>query len=297
VARLSALIVMLLGVNTLFAPLLAKEALLQTTANPAIKQGYVDTDNGQLHYWVAGAGPALLLIHQASSSVEEFAGMVPYLADRYRLIAFDWPGHGGSDDPVKEFGVDDFTQSALAVLDHLAVQNTHVLGNHGGALIAMNLTWKHPERVNKLILSGTSGVKKRTEIDAFTDSLDIEKRNKLDRQGKSLSDAWQRYLAYMPHSTPEEILVSYLNNVNTRLRPYDAHYGVLRWDRQPALASFKDRRILLMQGENDQFVSRQETLLALLPNSERSVLKDAGVFMFFEKPAAAAKMIADFLVK
>jgi len=275
----------------------AKEALLQTTANPAIQQGYVNTAEGQLHYWVAGSGPVLLLIHQSSSSVEEYASLVPYLADQYRVVSFDWPGHGNSDDPIKELGVDEFTNSAIAVADHLNIKNMHVLGHHGGALVAMNLAWKHPRRVNKLVLSGISGLKEQAETKKFTQSLDLEKRNELDRDGKSLSDAWQRYLTYMPHSDPEQILVAYLPNIVTRLRPYDAHFGALRWDRRPALISLKERELLLMQGENDQFVSRQETLLEHLPKAERVVVKGAGLFMFYEKPDTIARLIADFLAK
>lgn len=273
----------------------AKEALLQTTANKSIKQDYVNTDAGQLHFWEAGEGPVLLLIHQSSSSGEEYAAMVPYMAEKYRLIAFDWPGHGGSDDPVTELGVEEFTASALAVLDYLGISKAHVLGNHGGALIAMNLAWKHPQRVNRLILSGTSGVKEEKESEEFTESLDLERRNQVDIEGKSLSDAWGRYRAYMPNSSAEEILIPYLNNVTTRLRPYDAHYGVLRWDRRPALASLKDKRTLLMQGERDDFVSHQETLLKTLLNGERVVVENAGVFMFFEKPEASAKAVLKFL--
>lgn len=275
----------------------AEEALLHTTANPQIKQGYVNTEDGQVHYWEAGNGPAILFIHQSSSSVEEYAGMVPFLADKYRLITFDWPGHGSSDDPNTEYGVDDFTRSAMAVIDSLEVEKFHLLGNHGGALIAMNIDWKHAQRVDQLILAGTSGVKEQKEAEEFTESLDLERRNLLDREGKSLSEAWARYLDYMPNSAPEEILRPFLNNVVTRVRPYDAHYGVLRWDRRPALASFKDRELLLMQGESDPFVSHQETLLKILPKAKRAVVENSGVFMFFEKPEASAKVIAEFLAR
>lgn len=273
----------------------AKEALLQTTANPSIKQGYVNTEAGQIHYWEAGSGPVLLMVHQSSSSGEEYAGMVPYMSDQYRLVTFDWPGHGSSDDPAREMEVDDFTRSALAVVDHLGIEEFHLLGHHGGALIAMNLAWKHPQRVKKIILSGTSGVKKKEEVEKFTESLDLEKRHHLERDGKSISEAWGRYTDYMPNSEPEEILVAFLNNMVTRVRPYDAHYGVLRWDRRPALESIKKREILITQGANDVYVSHQETLLDILTNSKRVVLEDAGVFMFFEAPEASSKMVLDFL--
>lgn len=273
----------------------AKEALLQTTSNPSITQGYVNTDEGQIHYWEAGTGPALLLIHQSSSSGEEFAGMVPYMASQYRLITFDWPGHGSSDDPMKEMGVDDFTRSALAVVDHLNIQDFHLLGNHGGALIAMNIAWKYPARVKKVILSGTSGVRKKEDVEKFTESLDLEKRNHLEKDGTSISDAWGRYVDYMPNSAPEEVLVPFLNNMITRVRPYDAHYGVLKWNRMPALKAIKDRPMLIMQGEDDEYVSHQESLLDILPNSKRVVVKDAGVFMFFEAPEASSNAVSRFL--
>ncbi len=286
---------LLLGLPVWASNAAAEEALMRTTSNPAIMQGYVNTPGGQIHYWQAGQGETLLLVHQSSSSGEEYAGLVPYLADRYRLITWDWPGHGHSDDPDHELGVDEYTASGLAVLEHLDVDKFHVLGHHGGALVAMNFAWKYPERVQKVILSGTSGVKDKEESEAFTESLDLENRKRVDREGVSLSQAWQRFVGYMPESTPEEVLIPYIGNMATRLRPYDAHYGVLRWDRRPALASLKDRDVLLTQGARDEYVSHQETLLELLPNARRQVIEDGGTFLFFEKPEASAKLIAGFL--
>ena len=273
----------------------AHSVLLKTTADKRIKQGYVDAPEGQIHYWEAGQGEPLLMIHQASSSSEEFAGMVDILSTHYRLITFDWPGHGLSDDPAYEFGADEYMTSGLRVLDHLGVQRAHVLGNHGGALVALNLAWKHPERVEDIILSGTSGVKDMEAVQEFSNDLGLDEMNRVDREGQSLSDAWSRYTRYMPNSSPGEILVPYFNNVMVRLRPYDAHYEILKFDRRPAYAAIKDKRILLMQAEGDPFVSDQELLLDILPNAEREVLEGVGLFNFYEAPAQAAKVIKAFL--
>lgn len=275
----------------------AHATVFGTTSNPKIKQGYVDAPEGQIHFWQAGQGPALLMIHQASSSSEEFAGVVDTLAGQFRVISFDWPGHGLSDDPETELGADGFTLSALQVLDHLGIEKAHIVGNHGGALIAMNLAWKHPERVDRVILSGTSGVKDMDAVQEFSDDLGLDEMNVIDRDGKSLRDAWGRYTRYMPNSTPGEVLVAYMNNVTVRLRPYDAHYGVLRFDRRPALQAMADKRVLLMQAEHDAFVSDQESLLQILNNAERVVLEDVGVFNFFENPAQSAEAIRAFLLK
>ncbi|MEM9570471.1 MAG: alpha/beta hydrolase [Pseudomonadota bacterium] len=275
----------------------AHGVVLKTTSNPMIKQGYVNTPEGQIHYWEAGEGPALLLFHQAGSSSEENAGLVAHMSGQFRLVSFDWPGHGMSDDPTREFLTDDYTQSALAVLDHLEIEKAHIFGNHGGALLAMNIAWKHPHRVDKIILSGTSGVKDMEAVQEFSDNLGLDEMNRIDRDGVSLSEAWDRFTNYMPNSEPGEVLLAYMNNVTVRVRPYDAHYGVLRFDRRPALKAIKNKPILLMQAENDPFVSDQETLLDILPNSERVVIENSGVFMLFEAPRASAEAITEFLNK
>ena len=274
-----------------------KKILLQSTSNPSIKKGYVDAPDGQLHYWTAGRGPALLLVHQSSSSAEEYAAMVPFLAEHFYLIAYDWPGHGNSDDPPKEYGVDDYANSALVVLDHLNVLNCHVVGHHGGALVAMNLAWRYPKRMNKLILSGTSGIKEESETKEFLKNLEATKGPELAHDGEVMFAAWKRYVNYLPDSKPKEILIPFINNMVARLRPYDAHHGVLGWDRRPALKSFTDRKILLTQGDQDVFVSHQENLLAILPLAERVVIPNAGAFHFFEKPKTCAEVIAAYLLK
>lgn len=273
----------------------AHEVVLLTTSIPDIRQGYIDGTVGQIHYWEAGEGEPLLLIHQASGSCEEYAGLVPYMAAENRLICYDWPGHGMSDDPPRELLADDYTQTAIDVLDHLGLESSHILGNHGGALVAMNLGWKYPERVDKIVLTGTSGVRDMEAVQEFSDNLGLIEMNRIDREGVSLSDAWGRFTNYMPDSEPGEVLRAYLNNVTVRMRPYDAHYGILRFDRRPALLAIADKEILLMQAIDDPFVSDQETLLEILPKAQRFVIEDAGLFAYIENPRAHAEKITPFL--
>lgn len=269
---------------------------MQTTSNKGVHKGYIENLDGKIHYWCIGEGEALLLIHQSTSSAEEYAGLIPYLADRYKLISYDWPGHGNSDDPNQEPGVEEYTQSAILVLDHLGIEKCHVLGHHGGAVVAMNLAYRQASRIGKLILSGTSGPKTETEARDFTKSLEIKKKHQLELDGRSILEAWKRYVDYLPESSPMEILRPFLNNIQARLRPYDAHYAILRWDRTPALNSLQGP-VLLLQGTNDTFVSRQEKLLDIIPGSERVVVPKGGPFMFFEMPEKSAEIIKNFIEK
>ncbi|TMM58641.1 alpha/beta hydrolase [Maribacter algarum] len=275
---------------------MSDKLLYRTTSNPQLKRGYVDTADGQIHFGTAGEGPALVLIHQSSSSMEEYAALVPYLFEKYQLIMFDLPGHGLSSDPSSEPGVEEFTDVALAVVNHLNVEKCSVLGHHGGALMTMNFAYRFPERTEKVILSGTSGIKSEEEKVEFSKSLENKKKVGLGKDGQSLLLAWQRYVAYMPDAEINDVLRPFLNSVITRMRPYDAHHSVLKWDRQPALENLKVP-VLLLQGLLDEFVSHQENLLDIIPNAERQVIEDGGAFLFFDKAKKCAKIIDTFLSK
>lgn len=275
---------------------MSEKILFRTTANHQLKRGYVDTSDGQIHFGTAGEGPALLLIHQSSSSMEEYAALIPYLVDKYQLIIFDLPGHGMSCDPSNEPGVEEFTDVALTIINHLDIQKCSVLGHHGGALMTMNFAYRFPERTAKIILSGTSGIKNEEEKVEFSQNLANKKKVGLDKDGQSLLLAWQRYVAYMPDANFIDVLRPFLNSVMTRMRPYDAHHAVLKWDRQPALENLTVP-VLLLQGLLDEFVSHQENLLDIIPNAERKVIEDGGAFLFFDKAAICAGLIDEFLSK
>ncbi len=271
-----------------------KKILFRTTANRQLKRGYINTADGQLHFGTAGEGPALVLIHQSSSSMEEYAALIPYLADKYQLVLFDLPGHGLSSDPSSEPGVEEFTDATLAVVDHLNIDKCSVVGHHGGALITMNFAYRFPERTDKIILSGTSGLKSEEEKVVFSENLENKKKVELDKSGQSLLLAWQRYVAYMPNADTTDILRPFMNSVMTRMRPYDAHHAVLKWDRQVALENL-NVPVLLLQGMKDEFVSHQEHLLDIIPNAKRQVIEDGGAFLFFDKAKECAAIIHKFL--
>lgn len=272
----------------------AASRLSLSSSDPQIQQGYLDTPRGQLYFWTAGTGDNLVLVHQSGNSAEEYTALVPHLADRYRLIAMDLPGHGRSDDPPSEPTVDDYTQAYRRVLNHLGVRNAHVLGHHGGALTAMNLAGSEPERFDKVILSGTGGVRSPEENEAYIASLTSGDRS-IRNETQFMTDTWQNYLDMMSaDADPRDILKPFLANLEARLRPYWGLLVNLKWDRRPALEKLRGP-VLLVQGERDSFVSGQETLLEIIPNSERLEMPGCGTFMFYDRPEACAEMIKGFL--
>lgn len=263
-------------------------------ADNTIQKAYIDGPDGQVHYWVAGQGPNLFLVHQSNKSGEEYLGLVPFLSKKYRLIVMDLPGHGYSDDPSGSHDVENLTAAAIALIDDLALDQFHILGHHGGALVAMNVAAKMPDRVMKTILSGSSGPKTAEEAKQFKTDI-LARDTPLDWEGTSIAGTWNRYASLRSDDANiKDLMRVYLENIKTGLRPYNVYEAFLTWDRNPALKSLKGQ-VLLIQGEKDIYVSHQERLLDILPNSSQVTLPGCGPYMFYERPQDCAEVIQGFL--
>ncbi len=110
-----------------------RKKILFKTTQQNLSRGYIQTKLGQIHYATSGTGFPLLCIHQSSSSIEEYADLCYYLKNQYQIVLFDLPGHGMSDDPEHEPGVEEFTEAALSVINHLGIENTmcwDTMGEH-----------------------------------------------------------------------------------------------------------------------------------------------------------------------
>ncbi len=143
---------------------LALAAQLSPLAQPAEKENphrvtynTVKVDGLDIFYREAGDkhSPTVLLLHGFPTSSHMFRNLIPALADKYHVVAPDYPGFGQSSMPkVNEF---DYTFDRLAeVVDKFAQQlnlKTYTLYVQDyGAPVGYRLATKHPERVQALII-------------------------------------------------------------------------------------------------------------------------------------------------
>ncbi len=266
---------------------------LVSAADARIRQSYVDSPDGQIYYWSAGTGPTVVAIHQSGNSSEEYAGLVPLLAERCRLVALDLPGHGRSDDPSIEPTVDRYAAAARRVLDALGIDRAHLVGHHGGALTAMSLAAAEPQRFDKVILSGTGGLKSAAQTQAFVDSL-LDVDTSIRKSPDFVADAWGRYVDMMSDGAEvADIMKPFLAFLDARLRPYRGVLINLAWDRRPAIERLRGP-VLLVQGEKDTYVSGQEMLLDVIAGSSRRIMPGCGTFMFYDRPDLCADLLLDY---
>jgi 4,5:9,10-diseco-3-hydroxy-5,9,17-trioxoandrosta-1(10),2-diene-4-oate hydrolase len=137
---------------------------LEVTAEPS--QTYESTSRfgKSLHYHDAGPvdAPAVVLLHgggPGASAWSNFGRNLGVLAGRFRTIAVDQPGFGGSvgHDITGHY----FTCAADAVatlLDELGLERVHLIGNSLGGGSAVRFALRYPERAGRLVLMGPGGL-------------------------------------------------------------------------------------------------------------------------------------------
>jgi len=110
-----------------------------------------------LNYEVSGEGEPLLLAMGTSGNIGLWAGLVERLADRYRVIAFDNRGLGGSERGTGPISVASMAEDAAALLEALDVPKAHILGWSLGSAVAQEMALAHPERLASAVMYATWG--------------------------------------------------------------------------------------------------------------------------------------------
>lgn len=117
---------------------------------------FLSTSSGKVHILDTGQGDTILLIHGSTGSIADWQeSIVDQLAESHRVVAFDSYGFGLSErNNSFDYGYDLWTQQAKEVLDALEIERAVVVGHSAGALTAVNLAAKHPEKIRGVILTG-----------------------------------------------------------------------------------------------------------------------------------------------
>jgi pimeloyl-ACP methyl ester carboxylesterase len=105
---------------------------------------------------------ALIMLHSAMGHSRRFYGMVPPLAQHFRVVRMDLRGHGESQVPPAHspLTMDRLVQDVVELMDHLGCPRAHFVGNSAGGYLAQQLAMRDPARVATLCLFGsTPGLK------------------------------------------------------------------------------------------------------------------------------------------
>ena len=134
-------------------------SILNCGVSLAAESASFDSAGVQLHYYVAGEGETVLLLHGFSGSAQT-AWIAPgnfeaLAAAGFRVVALDQRGHGASGKPHDPamYGVT-MADDIGRLLHHLDVEQAHIVGYSMGARIANTFRSRYPWRIRTLTLGG-----------------------------------------------------------------------------------------------------------------------------------------------
>jgi pimeloyl-ACP methyl ester carboxylesterase len=258
-----------------------------------MKKGYAEVPDGQIHYRFAGTGENLIMLHQTPTSSDEYSRLIPILAEQFNVVAMDTPGYGHSYVPSSEMGIPDYAQNVLHLMDVMGIEKTHLFGHHTGAIIAVELATSHPEKVNKLVLSGCPGWDEKTRMEHLNHRA--YQHVVLDEEGEFLTRKWAVYKSFCAEGAkPEVWYPGFCASVDCGTRVHDGHVAAFKYDilsRFPLIT----QPTLLLSGERDQFVDELETTGKLIKNCKTGVVKGGGTLVALEAPENMAEAILNFI--
>lgn len=297
---------------------LAAGAKAQPVASDSSTTTYrtVSLDGLKIFYREAGPkdAPAILMLHGYPSSSRMFATLIPLLADRYHLVAPDYPGFGQSDAPsASDFAytfdhlasvIDAFTQ-ALGLRDYVLVQQDY------GGPIGMRLAVAHPERVRAIVVQNAvahevglgpawdvrkafwkdRGAYEDKVIPGFVSLEGCKARHLGSSPHPERYDpeTWQGEAAHLAAPGQRQIQSDLFFDYRTNVAAYPSWQAWLRARRPP---------LLILWGRYDPSfaLAGAEAYRRDVPDAEVHIL-NAGHFALDEKVDEAAALIRAFLAK
>ena len=310
-ARVSIAFVMMAGFNATARPANVPVTHATTTYK------YLDIDGLKIFYREAGpaSAPTILLLHGLPSSSRMFDTLIPLLADRYHLIAPDYPGFGHSDAPSPDkFSytfenianvIDKFTQT-------LNLNKYALYVNDYGGPIGFRLAVAHPERITAIVVQNAvahnDGLEERRWAgprafwadrakyeDQFRQRLTALQGAKARHIGNSPHperynpDLWDDEFAYLSKPGIAEIQVALFYDYQSNLAAYPAWQDYLRTHKPP---------MLVIWGKYDPAFALPEVdaYKRDVPGTEVHVL-EAGHFAMDEAVDDVAALMRAFMAK
>ena len=288
----------------------------RTEAAPAVTHRTIEVGGLRIFYREAGpkGAPAVVLLHGFPSSSHMYRDLIPALADRYHVIAPDFPGFGRSSMPSREEFA--YTFANLARVTDGLVQ---ALGLHRytlyvmdyGAPVGYRLALEHPERVQALIVQNGNAYEEglrefwaplrrywasgsAADRDSLRASFTLAATKWQYTHGvgdttRVSPDAWELDHRYLERPGNHEIQLDLFYDYRTNVELYPAFQAFLRRHQPPTL---------IVWGKNDVIFPWQgaEPYRRDLKTLEYHLL-DTGHFALEEKGAEIARLIRGFLAR
>ncbi|MBA4285851.1 MAG: 2-hydroxy-6-oxo-2,4-heptadienoate hydrolase [Xanthomonadaceae bacterium] len=255
------------------------------------------------NYHDLGKGSPVLLLHGSGPGVSAWANwraVLPSLSSHRRVIAPDLVGFGYSDRPAgHRYGLETWVAHAVGLLDALALPQVDLVGNSFGGALALAVAIRHPQRVRRLVLMGSAGLRFELtpaldEVWGYQPSFEaMRKMMDLFAFDRSLVTDALAQLRYEASRRPG------VQEAYSAMFPAPRQNGVDALSSDEAQIAALRHETLVIHGREDRVIPLETSLrlATLIPKAQLHVFGQCGHWTQIEHAARFAKLVDAFLAE
>lgn len=267
---------------------------MQQEARP----GSCATGRYRCSYYVWGSGPPLVFIPGMANGALCFAPVIPYLAEHFRCIAYDYPAGRGDGARLGRYRHADLVADLFALLDHLGVAQCYLLGFSFGSTIALAALRSRSERIARAILLGGFARRRLAPAEVLLARLLRHCWAPMHRM-PFFRSSLRRSHSLPFDDRPADYWSFFVENSGAPAMAAVAHRALLlhAFDMTAELGEIR-QPILAVSGDLDPLVGAPctEVLREGLASATHVELTGCGHFATFTHPAVLADVVCRFLV-
>ena len=245
---------------------------------------YADVDGLKIYYEIHGSAREgalpLLLLHGGTETIDtSFSRVLPALASGRLVIAIEQQGHGHTADRDGPFSYERMADDTAGVLKQAGMQQVDCFGWSDGGKVGLMLAMRHPERVRKLMVSGSN---------FRQDGLSPEAIEWLKNSKAGDADWAESRAAYV------------------KVAPDPKHWDVFAMKWRDFYISAPDwstsqlgairAHVLVMIGDSEGVrLEHAQELRRAIPNARLAVLPGTGHYTLVRRPEWVVSILEDFL--
>jgi pimeloyl-ACP methyl ester carboxylesterase len=270
----------------------------------SFEERFADLKDVRLRYYVGGKGTPLVLVHGLGGAASNWVGVAPHLAERFRVLVPDLPGHAGSSPLPAAATLDPYTQRVHDLAEREGMLPAALVGHSFGGLVALRFALRRPQDARALVLAGSAGISTATRrverlltIAAFLRPSRLYSRH---RQRVAHSKVL-RYLVFGywgasdPGALTPESVEGFLAGPRLHTDSATAARVLVKDDPRVELELVRCSTLVLWGARDHQVPVDDAFEYARRLRAELRVVSDCGHLLIGERPDVCVQAIFDFL--